>query len=237
MNTNNKKIFALACAAMALLTASPVAALVRTVTYSGQFASGLDVTGIFLPAGSDLSGHAYAAAFTYDTNLGSIRSATATYDIIYGGDGFGGVSPLIDATLSINGTTRHVSGSSSAVFRTIEAEAITSSAIHQVESNGIQYSGHIAGAGNASTAAASLDSNVAASPFGSTTFGAGSFQFYVYDLGASQYLERAYGNFASTGTFSVTGGVPEPASWAMLITGFGLTGTALRRRAKSIATA
>lgn len=30
--------------------------------------------------------------------------------------------------------------------------------------------------------------------------------------------------------FSGTPAVPEPASWAMLIAGFGLTGAALRRR-------
>jgi hypothetical protein len=30
------------------------------------------------------------------------------------------------------------------------------------------------------------------------------------------------------------GGVPEPASWAMLIAGFGLTGAAMRRRAAAL---
>ena len=37
----------------------------------------------------------------------------------------------------------------------------------------------------------------------------------------------------AAGTF--TAGVPEPASWAMLIAGFGLTGAALRRRRAAIA--
>jgi PEP-CTERM motif len=31
-------------------------------------------------------------------------------------------------------------------------------------------------------------------------------------------------------TFGDTGGVPEPASWALMITGFGLVGAAMRRR-------
>jgi hypothetical protein len=37
---------------------------------------------------------------------------------------------------------------------------------------------------------------------------------------------------ASNGTFSaaVSGAVPEPATWAMMIAGFGMTGAALRRR-------
>ncbi len=37
-------------------------------------------------------------------------------------------------------------------------------------------------------------------------------------------------NFINNGPPMTTGGVPEPASWAMLITGFGLVGTAARRR-------
>ena len=40
------------------------------------------------------------------------------------------------------------------------------------------------------------------------------------------------GHLAGTGSFSVTsvGGVPEPAAWAMMIAGFGLTGAAMPRR-------
>jgi hypothetical protein len=33
---------------------------------------------------------------------------------------------------------------------------------------------------------------------------------------------------------AIPGGVPEPASWAMLIAGFGLTGAAMRRRSRAI---
>jgi hypothetical protein len=39
------------------------------------------------------------------------------------------------------------------------------------------------------------------------------------------------GNFRIS---SVAGNVPEPASWAMLIAGFGMTGAAMRRRAASL---
>ncbi len=41
------------------------------------------------------------------------------------------------------------------------------------------------------------------------------------------------GNYFNDSTglnLTLTGGVPEPASWAMLIAGFGLTGAAMRRR-------
>ena len=41
--------------------------------------------------------------------------------------------------------------------------------------------------------------------------------------------------FASPPTDGIPGAVPEPASWAMLIAGFGLTGAAMRRRAARLA--
>ena len=38
--------------------------------------------------------------------------------------------------------------------------------------------------------------------------------------------------FGSAGGF--TGGVPEPASWAMMLGGFGLVGSAMRRRKTAV---
>ncbi|PZO87467.1 MAG: hypothetical protein DI623_14690 [Sphingomonas sanxanigenens] len=37
--------------------------------------------------------------------------------------------------------------------------------------------------------------------------------------------------------FGDPAGVPEPATWAMLVAGFGLTGFAMRRRTKRVAIA
>jgi hypothetical protein len=54
------------------------------------------------------------------------------------------------------------------------------------------------------------------------------------------------GNFGARSALAVQGqgnvhvvlpGVPEPASWAMLIAGFGLTGAAMRRRRAPLITA
>ena len=44
-----------------------------------------------------------------------------------------------------------------------------------------------------------------------------------------------YGFGGTLGIAGVTGGVPEPTSWAMLIAGFGLTGAAMRRRRTVVA--
>ena len=51
-------------------------------------------------------------------------------------------------------------------------------------------------------------------------------------------MSRVAGNYVFTApsdTVTVNIGVPEPASWAMLLAGFGLTGAALRRRRSAIA--
>jgi hypothetical protein len=48
-------------------------------------------------------------------------------------------------------------------------------------------------------------------------------------------LGVASGSFTATGYQPpVVGGVPEPATWAMLITGFGLVGAAARRRSRAV---
>lgn len=62
--------------------------------------------------------------------------------------------------------------------------------------------------------------------FGTTIFGGASIS---NGLGGHGAIFR-FSNAATAGTFSGTPAVPEPASWAMLIAGFGLTGAALRRR-------
>jgi hypothetical protein len=58
-------------------------------------------------------------------------------------------------------------------------------------------------------------------------------------LGVGQYVRLSWTGLQGlypglnefvAGGVAVTGGVPEPASWAMLIAGFGLTGAAMRRR-------
>jgi len=70
-----------------------------------------------------------------------------------------------------------------------------------------------------------------------TPLSTGTFEFRTLgpvDLLAGVYtLEvrgRSGGQGSYAGDFTLAGGVPEPAAWAMMIGGFGMAGGALRRR-------
>ena len=64
-----------------------------------------------------------------------------------------------------------------------------------------------------------------------TTFSAGSFTFT--GTGGATMLNVASGGLpnvdAIVDNISISGAVPEPAAWALMILGFGLVGGALRR--------
>ena len=49
------------------------------------------------------------------------------------------------------------------------------------------------------------------------------------------YGEQAMQAAFDANSWSIAAAVPEPASWAMMIAGFGLTGAALRRRRIAVA--
>lgn len=70
--------------------------------------------------------------------------------------------------------------------------------------------------------------------FGNTQFYTGTEQVPTFKLGLFDLFDADSG--VQLGTLRISdpdaapGGVPEPASWAMMLSGFGMVGTALRRR-------
>lgn len=63
--------------------------------------------------------------------------------------------------------------------------------------------------------------------------GGGGYESDNHTVG--RYLRKSGTFFETPGSTTPTGDVPEPASWALLITGFGLVGTVARRRRIAIA--
>jgi hypothetical protein len=61
----------------------------------------------------------------------------------------------------------------------------------------------------------------------------GTEQVYTHTYGAApggSGIGLGFYGSATADNFSVTGGVPEPAAWALMLVGFGLVGAAARRK-------
>ena len=76
--------------------------------YRGTVSSGVDGAGLF-GAGQDLTGLGFRAVFVYDPDTpGATRETTPDLDVIFGGTGPGGTSPMRSASLTINEHTQFV---------------------------------------------------------------------------------------------------------------------------------
>ncbi len=89
---------------------APASATVIDVIYKGVVKNGVDGLGLFGPAGADLTGDAFIATFNMDTSKG-IPLFTATEKYLHGGVAYGVESPMIQATLEINGESAALDGS------------------------------------------------------------------------------------------------------------------------------
>lgn len=97
------------------------------------------------------------------------------------------------------------------------------------------------GGGNNVLYFAPAGSSIATSSPGSWAGGTGLFEVPLALVAGNNTLTLSYSGGSQglgdegwgVSNLSVSGGVPEPATWAMLITGFGLVGASLRRRTAS----
>jgi hypothetical protein len=67
-----------------LSTVAPASSATINVTYTGVIRNGLDVTGVFGPAGTDLTGDGYVASYVFDTSIGRTFD-TPIYKNVVGG--------------------------------------------------------------------------------------------------------------------------------------------------------
>jgi hypothetical protein len=72
-------------------------------------------------------------------------------------------------------------------------------------------------------------------PIGATTLVLGIVDANSYNGPPGAYFDNGGSFQVNVQAPAATGGVPEPASWVLMIAGFGLTGMALRRRRSTVA--
>ena len=209
-----KKLFLSAC--VAALACGMADAAIVSVTYSGTVGYGYDSTGQFGAVG-DLSGASFVAKYLFDTSTGFTYAdgvtASASGGTLYGN------SPLIGASVAINGnapvafggnlfSTIHNSQDPSFSYQFSEVDDNSSNLYNEVYDFSLQSFG--------SPSFASYDADV------STFQNAGNFS-----------TPGAYGSLINSHLAISSGAVPEPASWAMMVGGFGMIGGAMRRRQRT----
>lgn len=236
---NQFRTFAAAVAAAGLLAAMPAAAVVTTATYSGIVASGYDMSGVFGAPGSDLTGYGWVTKYTFDKMLGGTLSPSSNGEVSSGGVVLGNGSPIITSSVTINGLTLTITGAAFGSVETYTEPFVQHYSLEQFESSSLSISLFTHNYAYPVGAPASLDQNFG--PVAST--GGGRMQFNMFDLVRGVVLVDTWADFG-TGTlgaeptadlatdtvYSVRSAVPEPASWALMIAGFGMVGGAVRRR-------
>ena len=219
--------------------------------------NGLDTTGVFGAPNTLLTGDSFSLDMLFDTTLLAKQTYTGgNGSVIYsGGTDFGSPSPSLGATLTINGTQFHFGGAAYGVIL-VAGDPTTSYAAYRADdrsNDGAHFVNN--------TLVAELGA-----PIGSiTTTSEGGFYYvpptpqYGGEFWTQEYYEGVPGvatyTSLSSGTFQfdtfsaliISGApdlppipanaVPEPATWAMLLIGFGFIVATLRsnRRATNAA--
>jgi hypothetical protein len=205
-----------------LLAAAPASAAVMVATYVGTVSGGIDYGNVFgQGAGASLAGQAFTETFTYDTQLGIDDGEPGFYQEQDGGTAWGAPSPMLGAALIIAGRTYDVAGELSS--EVVSATGVES--LHRAE-------------GATGSLFLYLNHNSPgdlAAPVATTggTLGGGTFRLYEAGGGllASGTLHPVTLTIAAAAPAG--GAVPEPQTWALMVTGLGLAGWALRRQGAS----
>jgi hypothetical protein len=255
------KRLVIASAALALsAAAAPAAAATIIVTVEGTLSYGSDDYNT-LGLGTDLAGLPVSMVFTFDDQTPGTyfdnTSATGQYLWGYGPDyGAGYDSSPGSVVVSINGIERLVEGDDDSRYDTayidsdptswdgVQAYANDGRYIYDGDGNAIDYltaSASVGVSGLDMLTSASLYQTLDLQPGNGLSF-SGVFFFYSWDYENWTPDEYIYGNLdtdsmtVKVATLSApVSAVPEPATWALTILGFGLVAGAMRRQRRRIA--
>jgi hypothetical protein len=217
-----RKSIVLAASLVALAVAAPSAATIYTLTYTGTIQN-VQLTGAANSASGYRNGDSFVAKYTVDTGKGS-RSTSGAYDSIFGGPENG---HTLGATVVFTVAGVKQGAFSSAVDSSVQlAYGELDLNVTAVDDYSLSAATSYYGiyATTVSLASTNLD-QIPRSALASQS--SGHYINYTYNYDTNRYASRASGDFDFD---SVTVAVPEPASWLMMIAGFGIVGVAVRRR-------
>lgn len=230
-------IAALACAA----AAGQAQANVYVITTIGHVIEGTDPNGVFGSPTIDLTGVAYKAVYTVTDPLpGAYFYDDGTRYYLEGGS-FNGTPSPVSAKITINGTTKSISGNFGGSV--LKQKNYGSSEDYFLSLYSEEESIYPSGWKNMTIEDHTLSSSLgyywqnAGSYFShvltDTDQHSGFLSFSSYDYPSGTYPYLGYGAFQAdriTIASSSDSIIPEPATWALMILGFGAIGAAMRRK-------
>lgn len=219
--------------AASLALAGQASATVHNLTYKGTVTSALDLTAEF--GAGPLIGKAFTAHVIYDDAKAGTTNVGGVYYDTYHGDG---AANPVTATILLNGFTRTfgvTSGQDYREDRTLQPGCMFSCTSASFQQNAadryvenLLYTLNYINLGGSST-----DGAISGLAHTAPNYTNPPIDLYAFmSFRQQDQITLDYRHYADVGVKidSVSGGVPEPTAWALMLTGFGGMGALLRRR-------
>jgi hypothetical protein len=218
------KIFGMAAVLAALGVIAPASADV-TVTYTGTLGVGSDQSGVFGPGNTSLTGDSFTVQYVFDPTLGDTYSSL-TENYAKGGTTSANANPALSASVTINGVTVSIGVPNS--FGEIYGynDGSTSEQYHEADYTTSNIDNYVYI--DLISTTPSLPASITG-PLNYTT-GPDDYALGYFQISNGVTGQLAGGYVYSVSTLTISSGIPEPSTWAMMLTGFAGLGFAAFRR-------